>query len=256
MTHYAYTASKLGPYRVDPLAHMGLAKEIARDFSCARLEREDLEQEAFAALCAAARTFDPDRGFKFGTWAGRIVRTHLAGVVYHYRRVGTVGGRNQHRLSRPLREYLDRGGRDFSPGVIRPLLVANNHWRSPSDWECSVAVMVHNFRERSLDVPVSPDDDSPSGLCSLHEAIEDPALLQGVEDRSREGEIERAVSGAMGGLMPREREVVLRRVIPDLVGDREVPTLQEIADEWGMTRQRVQQIEASAIAKLQRVFGA
>lgn len=76
MTEYAYRVSRLGPYREDPVRHYGLAVDISRGFICLHLERSDIEQEALTALCAAARTFDPDRGYAFSTWAGRLIRPH------------------------------------------------------------------------------------------------------------------------------------------------------------------------------------
>jgi hypothetical protein len=100
MTEYAYRdVSRLGPYREDPLRHYGLAVDISREFTCSGLERSDLEQEALTALCAAARTFDPDLGNAFSTWAGRVIRGHLSGLVFLYRRVGSIGGRDRRMLS-------------------------------------------------------------------------------------------------------------------------------------------------------------
>lgn len=257
MTEYAYRdVSRLGPYRENPVRHYGLAVEISREFRCSHLERADLEQEALTALCAAARTFDPDRGYAFSTWAGRLIRHHLAGVVHIYRRVGVIGSRNQRRLSRGLRRHLrDGGGCDV--GTVRELLRENPCWAHPTDWDCFVAASVYLHSEVSLDETWDHREglDSPGAKVPRHETVEDPRLLQGIEDKMRAGDIERAVGKALGKLRPREREVVTRRVLPDLIGEGDtVPTFQEMADEWGLTRQRVQQIEADAMEKLQRAL--
>lgn len=255
MTRYAYRdVSRLGPYREDPVRHYGLAMEIAREFFCSGLERSDIEQEALTVLCAAARTFDPDRGHAFSTWAGRLIRNHLSGVVHLYRRVGMTGGRNARGLSLRLRRHLRDGG-SCAAGTVRELLRTNRHWAHPTDWDCFVAASLYLYPEVSLDETWDHREgvDSPAAKIPRHETVEDPRLLQDIEERMSAGDIERAVEEALGSLRPREREIVTRRVIPDLVGEGDtVPTMQEIADDWGVTRQRVQQIEADAMEKLQR----
>lgn len=257
MTEYAYRdVSRLGPYREDPVRHYGLAVDISRGFTCLHLERSDIEQEALTALCAAARTFDPDRGYAFSTWAGRLIRNHLSGVVHFYRRVGMTGTRNQRGLSRGLRRHLREGG-CCEASTVRIFLRENRHWAHPTDWDCFVAASMYLHPEVSLDETWDHREgvDSPCAKIPRHETVEDPRLLQDIEDQMRAGDIERAVGKALGKLRPREREIVTRRVLPDLVGEGDtVPTLQEMADEWGVTRQRAQQIESDAMGKLRRML--
>lgn len=255
MTEYAYRdVSRLGPYREDPVRHYGLAVDISREFTCLHLERADLEQEALTALCAAARTFDPDRGYAFSTWAGRVIRGHLSGLVFLYRRVGSIGGRDRRMLSPAVRKHLREFG-NADPEKCLSLLRETNRWRMSQPWDCFVATTWYLRHEDSLDETLDHREgvDSPAAKVPRHETVEDPRLLQDIEDQMRAGDIERAVGKALGKLRPREREVVTRRVLPDLVGEGDtVPTLQEMADEWGVTRQRVQQVEADAMEKLQR----
>lgn len=255
MTEYAYRdVTKLGPYREDPVRHYGLAVDISREFTCLHLERSDLEQEALTALCAAARTFDPDLGNAFSTWAGRVIRGHLSGLVFLYRRVGSIGGRDRRMLSPAVRKHLREFG-NTDPEKCLSLLRETNRWRMSQPWDCFVATTWYLRHEDSLDETLDHREgvDSPAAKVPRHETVEDPRLLRDIEDQMRAGDIERAVGKALGKLRPREREVVTRRVLPDLVGEGDtVPTLQEMADEWGVTRQRVQQVEADAMEKLQR----
>lgn len=257
MTGYAYRdVSRLGPYREDPVRHYGLAVNISREFTCSGLERSDLEQEALTALCAAARTFDPDLGYAFSTWAGRLIRGHLSGLVFLYRRVGSIGGRDRRMLSPAVRKHLREFG-NTDPEKCLSLLRETNRWRMSQPWDCFAATTWYLHPEVSLDETLDHREgvDSPAAKAPRHETVEDPRLLLDIEERMSAGDIERAVGKALGKLRPREREVVKRRVLPDLVGEGDtVPTLQEMADEWGVTRQRVQQVEAAAMEKLQRAL--
>ncbi len=254
MAYYAYDAAKLGPYVVDPLAHIGLARKVARQFRCRHLEPEDLEQEALCVLCAAARTYDPSHGATFATWAVRLMGFHLTTVVSLYRRVGGLGGRGRREIPREVREHLGSGG-DVSPVALRSSISkgTNRRWDHATDWELSVMAMVHLYPEKSLDAEVGGEDgDSPGAHSRLSECIENPEALRGIEDRLTEVDIEGRVNESMAGLRPKERDVIVRRVFPSL-RDEEAPTLEDVGASWEVTRQRVQQIEANALYKVQEV---
>ena len=257
MTYYAYRdVSKLGPYRVDPRDHYGLARELSQEFSCRHLERADIEQEAMAALCAAARTFDPTFGFRFSTWAGRLIRNHLSGVVHLYRRVGNLGNSKNRILPKALRVHLRDGG-STEASVVRTFLREDRNWGVASEWDCFAAASLYLYGEESLDDTWNhrEGEDSPGAKIPRHETVEDPGLLQDIEDGVRAREIERAVSAVVGRLRPREREITVLRILPDLMGAGEdAPTLQDVADKWGVSRQRVQQVEADAMGKLRRML--
>lgn len=258
MSQYAYRASELGPYRVDPLDHYGLAVAVARSSPCpSHLTRDDLVQEALTVLCAAARTYDPALGYAFSTWATRLIRNHLSDVYAWYHRMGSLGGRNHRCLSRSLRSYLKGVDPSSNPTVIRSLLQENRHWSGATDYDCGLVMQVALHGEESLDDTWNhrEGEDSPGAKIPRHETVEDPGLLQDIEDGVRAREIERAVCAVVGRLRPREREVTVLRILPDLMGAGEdAPTLQDVADKWGVTRQRVQQIESDAMGKLRRML--
>jgi RNA polymerase sigma factor (sigma-70 family) len=251
VTDYAYDPAKLGQYRVDPMAHYGLAKSISRKFRCGHLEPEDLEQEALCALCAAARTYDPTHGTTFATWATLLIRAHLAGVIGVYRRVGSLGGRNKRLIPRVVRKHLMNGG-STNPEVLRGVVRGNRHWENASDWDLSVLAQVFLYWERSLDAEEGGGvEDSPGAVTPMHECVENPEALRELEDRITEVDIERRMSRTMRRLRPRQRELVERRVFPDL-RDEDVPTLESVGEAWDVTRQRVQQVEADTLYELQK----
>lgn len=242
MTHYAYSTEDMGPYKVDPLKHIGLAMMLARRFPCPRLERQDIEQEAIAALCTAARTFDPDKGV-FSTWAGMLIVYHLKAVTLQYRRIGSVGGRRSRFATKKLRQHVREGG-STDLNVVRPLLV-NRWWVKPTDWDCFVALDSIINQEISLNQTTNRagDDNSPSSASTLLDFIEDDESLVAVTRGLETQDYQRLVNEALDKMRPHERDVALRRVL-EFFDDP--LTLQQIGDDWGVSRERVRQIEEKA----------
>ncbi len=252
MTHYAYDPSKLGPYRVNPMEHYGLAVGVARSSPCpSHLTREDMVQEALAMLCAAARTYDPSHGATFSTWAVRLIRNHLAGVYALYRRVGSVGGRNQQSLSRSLRKYMKGVDPSFDPAVLRPLLSESRNWTHPTDHDCGVVAEVLLHEDLSLDETWDhrEGEDAPSAKIPLVEKVPDETSGLPYRDMEQGWDADRVVRKALAWMTVRERELCLGRILSP--GDT---TQDDFAERWGCTRQRVQQIEAGAVGKLRRAF--
>jgi RNA polymerase sigma-32 factor len=253
VTYYAYRVSELGPYRVNPMEHYGLAVKIARSSPCPpHLTRDDLVQEALAMLCAAARTYDPSHGATFSTWAGSLIRNHLSGVYALYRRVGSVGGRNRQYLSRSLRKYMKGVEPSFDPAVLRPLLSENRHWANATDHDCGVVAEVMLHDDLSLDETWDHRDgeDSPSAKVPLVEKVPDDTSGLPYRDMEEGSDATAVVRKALAWMTVREREICHRRVLDPEGG----PTLEELGVEWGVTRQRVQQIEAGTLEKMKRAF--
>jgi RNA polymerase sigma factor (sigma-70 family) len=250
MSYYAYEAKSLGPYQVDPLNHLGLAYSIAKRFKCHHLGRRDIEQEALAALCAAARTYDPNKG-TFGTWATSIITSHLKGVQKVFHRVGGIGSRNYSFLPKPfVRHLLDGGSRD--PEVLRPLL-KNRWWTDPTDWDCLVAATFAVCPEVSLNILVRSDNSrNPSSTHSLLDTIEDEGSLGEVTRPLVEQEFQRVIRAALEKMSVKEQEVAVRRLLEVL---DDPPTLQEIGDTWGVSRERVRQVESKARGVLLKWLG-
>ena len=253
MTDYAYDPAKLGPYRVDPVAHYGLAVTIAKSLPRPQnLTREDMVQEALAMLCAAARTYDPKHGVPFAGWAGRLIRNHLAGVFILYWRVGLLGSRNQRSPPKAVREHFSGLNPSYSPSVIGPLLRANHRWHGATDYDCGVVAQVTSHSDTSLDETLDHGggDDAPGAKVPLVETIPDEHSTDPYTDWEEATDADLVVRKALGWMTVRERELCQRRVL-DVDTDN---TLEDFAAAWGVTRQRVQQIEVGVREKLKRAF--
>lgn len=251
MTYYAYKASELGPYRANPLDHYGLAVKIARDLPRPHhLTVDDMVQEALTALCTAARTYDEGQGVPFGAWAAMSIRNHLAGVRSAYWRMAALVGRNQ--LPREVWEHFAGEEPSCDPSVIGPLLRASRRWHGATDYDCGVVAQVVTHTDSSLDETWDHREgiDAPSAKVPLVETVPDPRSEDPYWYWEENRDAERVVRKALVGMNEREREICLARVL-DVDTDT---TLDDFGERWGVTRQRVQQIEAGAVAKLKRAW--
>lgn len=133
--YYAYDVESLGPYRVNPMDHYGLAVKIASGWKSNHLTREDIKQEALAALCAAARTYDPCQGIQFSTWAGKLIRCHLTTTCPLYQRVGSLGGRERRYLPKKVRKHFSAMDPSTDPSVLGPMLRESPRWCNSTDYD-------------------------------------------------------------------------------------------------------------------------
>ena len=238
MSNYAYKVEDLGPYRVDPLEHIGLARSIASKYRCYGLTAEDIQQEALTVLCTAARNFDPSLGFRFNTWAGKLITSHLVGVIYLYRRMGQIGNRNLRCPPKAYRKHLQKIEPEVDPETIRELL-RGGHWGdNPSDWACSVTARHYSEREVSLD------------RVSEKEEPEDPAILQTLLDGESAADTARILRLARETMNAQEMDLLDSNIVPGLTVRDSEPTQESLALRWGVTRQRVQQVDAVVRTKI------
>ena len=247
MTVYAHRTANLGPYVVDPLKHRGLAAHVAAKFHCVNLDERDLRQEAFAALCVACRTYEEGHDTAFSTWATRCIHDHLVGAVLDNARTGQFGRFSQHRFVASRVNRLLHQNPDATAEEVLALMVGSSWggWGSSKTTleDARGAMLFVQTHEIRLDRNV----EDGSALFSR-----ETPLIETIPDEAHEDDTEHAaVMAAWETLleaMPmddREREILDRRLLS------EVPdTLQEIGDRWGVTRERIRQIEAGLIARL------
>jgi RNA polymerase sigma-32 factor len=243
MTEYAYAIEDLGPYTVDLLDHAGLLHFAVKRYRCPGMTYDDITQDAWAALCVAARRRDPLRG-TFSTWAVCLIRCHLLTAIANNRRVGRFGGRGLNSVvTYRLRKAMRRSP-SLSVNDARTVLVESRCLRdSASDDTVIRAMDFAENAETRLDVEV-PDEDGelvPMGRLLPDESgadIEQEVLMR---------QVWRAVDGL--GLSPRDRDIIVSRMDSD-------ETLASIGDRYGLSRERVRQIESVVLRRIRRAVGA
>ncbi len=192
--------------------------KIAMEFRDYGCRLADLIQEGNIGLMVAVKKFDPHKGFRLITYATWWIRSFMQEFVLKTR--GLVR-RNARSLKKKL---FYRGGSDDAASESE----AHNH-------------------DLSLNTPVG--EHGATHMDMLVDAQSGP--LEAVADAEERSIVKQEVSGALALLNDRERMVVERRVMSD-----EPESLQRLGDRLGLTRERVRQIETSALKKLQRTLSS
>jgi RNA polymerase primary sigma factor len=217
-------------------ANLRLVASIAKRYRHTNLAFLDLVQEGNLGLIKAVDRFQYRRGFKFSTYATWWIRQAITRSIADSGRtvrlpIHVIESLN--RIAAARRALVARLGRD---PTIREIAA---HTRIPV--EKVVLVMRSGAPLASLDAPVSEG-------AVLAELIPDSGAVS-PEGPLLEEDTLRRVKAALESLNERERLVLERRF--GILNARE-HTLQEIADELGVTRERVRQIEKQALQRLQR----
>ena len=226
-------------------ANLRFVVKVANEYRGYGLRLLDLVQEGNVGLMMAVKKFDPSRGTRLITYAVWWIRAYIQNYImrsWSMVKIGTTQMQKKlfFKLAQTRNALLNQTGSEDIEDIARELDV---------NQEIVVEMSQRmGHRDASLDVELTEGE----GYTLLHtlpdKADNQETLLLADEERRLNTERTQA---ALSILNPRERSIITQRILAD-----PPVTLQDIADEYGVSRERIRQIEQNALQKLRKAMTA
>ena len=229
-------------------SHLRFIVHVARGYSGYGLQLGDLIQEGNIGLMKAVKRFDPDVGVRLVSFAVHWIRAEMHEfILKNWRIVKVATTKAQRKLFFNLRKSKTRLGWLNAAEVSAVAKDLNVSEREVLEMEARLS-----GRDIGFDAPADEDDEHapPSPAAYLMAQDEDPSQAYERAD-SEDHQLEMLREG-LAGLDARSRDIIARRWLD---ADSKV-TLQELADEYGVSAERIRQIEANAMKKMRALLAA
>ncbi|OAE58029.1 RNA polymerase sigma factor RpoH [Achromobacter mucicolens] len=230
----------LGAARELILSHLRLVVSVARQYLGYGLPHADLIQEGNVGLMKAVKRFDPERGVRLVSFAVHWIKAEIHEyIIRNWRLVKVATTKAQRKLFFNLRS-MRPDGQTLDPEQVDHIArELNVRHEDVSEMEVRMS-----GRDMSLENQ-DDDDDSYAPIAYLSdEGRQEPTRV--LERAARDHLQSAGLTGALDALDPRSRRIVEARWLQDDGG----ATLHELAQEFGVSAERIRQIEAAALKKM------
>ncbi len=240
-------------------SHLRLVIAVARGYLGYGLPHADLIQEGNVGLMKAVKRFDPERGVRLVSFALHWIKAEIHEyILKNWRLVKVATTKAQRKLFFNLRSMKsaiaheannEAGFASLSPAEVRS--VASQLGVKPEE------VVEMETRMGGVDIslePLSDDDEehfAPIAYLAADNSVEPSIQL---ERKERDRLHDTGLRDALAGLDERSRTIVRRRWLVE--DDAQAATLHELAAEYGVSAERIRQIEAKAMQKMRGVLAA
>jgi RNA polymerase sigma-32 factor len=230
-------------------SHLRLVAKIAMGYRGYGLPLGEVIAEGNVGLMQAVKRFEPERGFRLATYAMWWIRASIQEYILHswsLVKIGTTAAQkklffNLRRMKGQL-NALEEG--DLAPETVKTIATKLD----VSEQE----VINMNRRlaapDNSLNAPVRQDGDGEWQDWLVDDQPDQEARMSEDQEFSQRREL---MTAALAGLADREREILTERRLKE-----EPATLEDLSSKFGISRERVRQIEVRAFEKLQRAMRA
>ena len=217
-------------------ANLRLVVNIAKHFSNPDMEFADLIQEGSIGLSKAVIKFDYTRGNKFSTYATGWIKQAITRAIADQARTIRIPVHMNETINK-----LNKNERELTHTLGRKPTYEELAERMNITVDKLMMIKRVSQKTKSLEDPVGEEDDSSYGDFVPDEVNPNP------EDYTASEALKRELNALLGNLSDREERVIKLRF--GLIDGR-TKTLEEVGKEFGVTRERIRQIEAKALRKL------
>lgn len=219
--------------------NMRLVVSIAKSYRASGIPFEDLVQEGAIGLMTAVERFDPNRGYRFSTYATQWIRQAIGRAVDNKAksiRLPAHVSESLRKIDRVRSDMRRESGEEPSHEQLGQRLGLTTR---------KVSALLSTTQDPiSLDAPVGDEDRTTLGALLHDRTTPNP------QDEVITQEMREQVQGMLKVLDERERAIVCKRYGFD---GEETYVLQQIGEQMGISRERVRQIEAQALRKLRHM---
>ncbi|MDW7646248.1 MAG: RNA polymerase sigma factor RpoH [Desulfuromonadales bacterium] len=220
-------------------ANLRFVVKIANEYRGYGIKMADLVQEGNIGLMMAVKKFDPERGLRLITYAVWWIRAYIHNYIiksWSLVKIGTTQAQKKlfFKLNQTRAALHKLAGREKTREIARELAVR--------DADVEEMALRMSARDTSLDLElVEGDDYTLMDSLADERASQEELLLQ----KEEQSQLSYQTQRALASLNEREKRIIEARILTD-----SPKTLQDLADEYGISRERVRQLEKNALNKI------